>query len=115
MSASINLDKPVRLDIDELSAADYEDFESVTGMDLLEFATAMQEGRINERNFLKNLKPLTAFLWVCWRKDHEGLTHEDVRHMGLGKLLKGIEIVQVPVEGSTAPAREISPAASIRN
>lgn len=105
MAGKIDFDRPIRFDWNELSAADYEDFEAETGLDLQEFAEAMENGDINERNLLKNLRPFIGFLWIIWRREDPTLTYDDVRHEPLVKLVESVEIVPVEQE-QQAPAQQ---------
>lgn len=97
----------VTLDFEKMSAIDIFDFEEHSGgVDLQSFVDQLKAGNVNEDNYIKYLRPLVALIWVNARRDHPGLTYEDVAAQPLVPLFGAIK---APDDAPVAPLTPLEP------
>ena len=94
----IRTGKSLKLDIDDISDADMEAFESeVQGMDLVTYSEMVRNGEIDMERAIRKTetrRPLIAFIWVLLRARWPDLTFDEVRTgLGLGRVGTVIDFV----------------------
>lgn len=98
-------------DFDKVSAQDMWDFEEHSGgLDLMDFAEELKRGKITEKNFFKNLKPIVAIAWIIVRQKNPAVTFEEVSTHPMLPLFTAIRAVsgkesQLQPLAATKPAK----------
>lgn len=69
----------IKLDIDELTFGDMEDFEEFAGVPLMEAMQQVQAGQMP-------LKPAIGLIWICQRAINPNFTLDDARKVKLNDL-----------------------------
>lgn len=85
----------VRFDPQRFSAADFEDFYEITGVELMEALDFVVNASQADRIKVQNLPLMTAFLWVVRRQGDPALTYEEVRRDGILEQFDAIEVDEV--------------------
>lgn len=113
--AGIDFSKPLKINPDDISGQEMDDFFDVTGGELWPFLTAIRNGEIKEDQLLlgKNRKAMYAMVWILFRRQKPDLSFEQVYRRGVGEIgLALTSIQQVEAQAATPVAQPSTPVAS---